>query len=117
MRLKDGFSTPGLRGELAGGSFGRQQGSAEVAGQSGAFGVYGAVSMLHDDGWRDYSPSRLRQGYADVAWKDGPAEVHLSLLAADNDLTGSAPQMATPPRWSLAMDGRPCSAWRTRMSR
>ena len=91
VRLKDGFSTPGLRGELAGGSFGRQQGSAEVAGQSGAFGVYGAVSMLHDDGWRDYSPSRLRHGYADFAWKDGPAEVHLSLLGADNDLIGNGP--------------------------
>ena len=91
VRLKDGFSTPGLRGELAGGSFGRQQGSAEVASQSGAFGVYGAVSVLHDDGWRDYSPSRLHQGYADFAWKEGPAEIHLSLLGADNDLTGNGP--------------------------
>src|SRR6185436_5287241 len=38
VRLKDAFEAPGGRIELSGGSFGRQQGSAEFAAQDGALG-------------------------------------------------------------------------------
>jgi len=57
----------------------------------GAFASYLALSSLDDDGWRDQSPSRLRQGHADFGWRATNAEVHLALTGADNALTGNGP--------------------------
>lgn len=89
--LKDGASAPGGEIELGGGASGRRQGSAQYGMVAGALSAYGAASMLEDDGWRDHSPSRVRTAYANLGWDDGGAEVHLSLMGADNALTGNGP--------------------------
>ncbi len=94
FRLKDGFSAPGGDLDLSGGSFGRRQGSAQYGRVDGAFASYVALSSLDDDGWRDHSPSRLRQGHADFGWRADDAEAHLALTGADNALTGNGPAPA-----------------------
>ena len=91
VQLKDGFSDPGRQVEASGGSFGRwdvegQQGYA-TAGRS----MFLMLSAGHDDGWRENSPSDVRQGYLDLGWKGGRSELHLHVLAADNFLTGNGP--------------------------
>ncbi len=91
VKLRDGFSYHGTALELSGGSFGRIQGSAQYGVQSGNVAGYVAVTGLNEDGWRDQSPSQLRQIYGDLGWRGDRSEVHLSLLGAINNLTGNGP--------------------------
>ena len=89
VKLKDGFTYHGAQLELSGGSFGRIQGSAQYGVQSGNTAAYIAGTALNDDGWRDHSPSQLRQIYGDVGYRGDKAEVHVNLVGAINNLTGN----------------------------
>jgi len=89
VKLRDGFSYHGTQLELSGGSFGRIQGSAQYGVQSGNTAAYVAGTALNEDGWRDHSPSQLRQIYGDVGWRGDKSELHLSLLGATNILVGN----------------------------
>jgi outer membrane receptor protein involved in Fe transport len=91
IRLKTGFSDPGAGASASGGSFGRWAVDAEQGGADGGRSVFVMAAATHDGGWRDFSPSDLRQGYADFGWRRDQAEAHLSLLGADNSLTGNGP--------------------------
>ncbi|MEN3974358.1 TonB-dependent receptor [Emcibacter sp. SYSU 3D8] len=87
--LKDGFSYRGAETELTGGSRGSIEGALQYGAQSGPFAAYLAVRGLHDKGWRDHSPSDLRQMFADLGWRGDRAEIHLGVLGADNTLIGN----------------------------
>jgi outer membrane receptor protein involved in Fe transport len=89
VRMKDGFNAPGGEAEAWGGSFGRIGLSGQWGVQSGDTAAYLAVTGLNDDGWREDSPSQLRQMYGDVGWRGDRAEVHLGLILADNNLVGN----------------------------
>ncbi len=89
VKLRDGFSYHGGQLELSGGSFGRVQGSAQYGVQSGSTAAYVALTGLNEDGWRDHSPSQLRQIYTDLGLRGDKTEVHLNLVGADNNLTGN----------------------------
>ncbi len=89
VHLKDGFSRRGGAAEISAGSFGRKRASIEYGGGDGPFAVYAAATMLDEDGWRDFSPSKLRQGYADFGWRGEGGELHANLILADNKLTGN----------------------------
>ncbi|HEY0203665.1 MAG TPA: TonB-dependent receptor plug domain-containing protein, partial [Acetobacteraceae bacterium] len=89
VKLKDGFTYHGAQLELSGGSFGRIQGSAQYGVQSGNTAAYIAGTALNEDGWRDHSPSQLRQIYGDVGYRGDKAEVHVNLVGAINNLTGN----------------------------
>ena len=89
VKLKDGFTYHGAQLELSGGSFGRIQGSAQYGVQSGNTAAYIAGSALNEDGWRDHSPSQLRQVYGDVGYRGDKAEVHVNLVGAINNLVGN----------------------------
>ena len=91
VKLKDGFTYHGAQLELSGGSFGRIQGSAQYGVQSGNTAAYVAGTALNEDGWRDHSPSQLRQIYGDVGYRGDKAEVHVNLTGATNILTGNGP--------------------------
>ena len=89
VKLKDGFTYHGAQLELSGGSFGRIQGSAQHGVQSGSTAAYFAGTALNENGWRDNSPSQLRQFYGDVGYRGDKAEVHVNLVGAINNLTGN----------------------------
>ncbi len=89
LQMKDGFTYEGLELEMLGGSFGRVQGSFQYGMNNGKYSVYVGGSGLTEDGWRDYSPSDLRQIYADVGWRGERSEVHVNFTGADNDMTGN----------------------------
>ncbi len=94
LAMKDGFDDAGSRVEALAGSFGRLSGTAEHGGRSGGFGYYLGLNAVEDDGWRDFSPSRILRGYADLAWRGGGSEIGLGLTAADSRLTGNGPAPA-----------------------
>src|SRR5262245_35296144 len=89
VRLRDGFAYQGGEVELFGGSFGRIQGSLQYGRRSGDFAAYAAGTVMHETGWRDFSPSTLRQIYADVGWRGEQAELHLNIIGANNILVGN----------------------------
>ncbi len=89
VKLRDGFTYHGAELELSGGSFGRIQASAQYGVQSGNTSAYIAGTGLNEDGWRDQSPSQLRQIYGDIGWRGEKTELHLGLLGAINNLTGN----------------------------
>lgn len=89
VHMKDGFTTDGAQIETLGGSHGYGQGDAEFGYSDGTYALYVAGTAITDSGWREHSPGRLGQVYADMGWRSGRGEVHLSLTGADSDLTGN----------------------------
>jgi iron complex outermembrane recepter protein len=91
--MKNGFTYQGVETELRGGSFGRRAASAQAGGQAGALSGYINADVINDDGWRDYSPSRLRRLYADLGARGDRTEFHLTFTGASNSFGAVA---ATP---------------------
>ena len=93
MQTKDGRSAPGTALELRLGSHQRsnllfEHGFANDQGLD----AYGMVNLFHDGGWRQQSPSDVRQLFGKLRWKDGGTRSQLSLAWADNDLQGNGLQ-------------------------
>jgi iron complex outermembrane receptor protein len=88
VTMKNGFTFHGGDVGLSGGSFNQRQGSAEYGVNNGAFGFYGAVRILDQDGWRLFAHDNIRQYYVDLSYHEGPATLDLSYARADNQLFG-----------------------------
>ncbi|MGB8841503.1 MAG: TonB-dependent receptor [Aliidongia sp.] len=91
LDMKNGFNFEGGDAEVSGGSFGRRSITGEVGANSGIFGGYLAARVLDEDGWRDFSPSALRQLYGDFSVRSGKLSLDLSYTGADNRLFGESP--------------------------
>ncbi|HYD49717.1 MAG TPA: TonB-dependent receptor [Terriglobales bacterium] len=89
LHMKDGFSAPGTRLEMEGGSFERRQLTLQAGRSWENIGFYGGARVAAEDGWREHSPSRLTQLYADTTWRRGASELGISVTAADNSLVGN----------------------------
>ena len=89
--MKNGFTYQGGEVELSGGSWGQRGVVAQYGVNSGPFGVYLAGRVLDEDGWRQFSPDRLRQLYADLSYHAPRLTLDLSLTGADNVLSGESP--------------------------
>ena len=74
MQMKNGFIYRGAEAEVRGGSYGRSGATVQAGGQNGDFAAYVAADALKDEGWRDYSPSRLRRIFADVGTRGDRSE-------------------------------------------
>jgi len=102
LAMKSGLTFDGADAQISGGSFGNVSGSAEIGGRDGTFGFYLGVGGVHDDGYRDHSPTQLRQAYGDIAYESGRWTLHLSLSGARNDIDAVGPT----PVQMLAQDRR-----------
>ena len=91
LQLKDGFTHTGFRGEFSGGAFGRTQAVAEYGANNGAWAFYAGASHFAEDGWRDESPSRVTQAFADVGYRTRSIDAGVSFTYADTSLNGNAP--------------------------
>ena len=90
VQMKDGFGYHGAEINTMGGSYGRIQSSAQWGKQIDQFSVYGALEGVHDDGFRNFSPSDLRRFYGDVGYRNEDAEFHLNMGVADNTFGATA---------------------------
>ena len=90
VQMKDGFGYHGAEIDTMGGSYGRIQGSAQWGKQVDRFAVYGALEGLHDNGFRNFSPSDIRRFYSDVGYRSDNAEFHLNAGLADNRFGATA---------------------------
>jgi iron complex outermembrane receptor protein len=90
VQTKRGDTHPGTELELQAGSFGRV--STEFThGRKLAEGghLFLALAGLNEDGWRDHSPSRVRQLFAKVGQDRGKLSWDLSFTHGDNTLVGN----------------------------
>jgi iron complex outermembrane receptor protein len=88
IEMKNGFTYHDGEAEISGGSFGRRVGSFEYGREAGVFAGYIAGNLLNEDGWRDFSPSELRQLYAVLSARTDRLSVDLSFSGAKNRLSG-----------------------------
>ena len=89
IRTKSGFSDPGSKLELSGGSFGRSKFEFEHGGQDGALAWYAAADWFREDGWRDFSPSDVKQLFAKLSYRSAAGEADISLSRATTRLNGN----------------------------
>ncbi|MEG3765433.1 TonB-dependent receptor [Alteromonas sp. 14N.309.X.WAT.G.H12] len=89
LRSKTGFSYEDNKLTLQGGSYGQKGGTFESGGNNGEWGYYINASIYEEDGWRDYSPSQVKQLFGTVTRKTTHSETLVTLALADNDLIGN----------------------------
>jgi iron complex outermembrane receptor protein len=102
VTMKNGFDDAGGLVMASGGSFGQRAAEVEYGAHSEHAGVFIAGRGLADDGWRLLSSDRVRQLYADAAWRGERLSLDLSYTGADNALHGESPA----PVQELAVDRR-----------
>jgi iron complex outermembrane recepter protein len=100
MRTKRGFDFPGLEFGASGGSWGRWGVAGEYGGSRGPFDGYLGFNVLSEEGWRDESPTDLRQLFAKVGYRTSQTDLELSYMYANNALTGNG----LVPESTLAVD-------------
>lgn len=100
VATKTGRSSPGASVEAAFGDHGRGEASGIAGWQDGRFSGLVAGQARRDDGWRDFSPSTLYNGFVDFGWDAERSGVHAKLVGADTNLTGNG----TSPVELLAAD-------------
>ncbi len=93
VQTKDGRSHPGTSLEFGFGSHERRS----VAFEHGGFNHKGLnwylnANLFSERGWRDSSPSRTRQLFGKLGWRNADTDLKLTLAHADNQLTGNGVQ-------------------------
>ena len=93
LQTKDGRSAPGTALDVRLGSHQRRNWLLEHGfSNDQGFDGYGMVNLFHDGGWRQQSPSDVRQFFGKLRWRDGGTRSQLSMAWADNDLQGNGLQ-------------------------
>jgi len=93
VRTKDGYNTPGTTLQVGGGSFGRKTADFEHGGSnSKGLSWYVAGSMFFEDGWRESSPSDVRQTLGKLGWQHTRTTLSLTVAYANNSLNGNGLQ-------------------------
>ena len=91
LQTKTGFSHPGHAARFSAGSFGRQWAELESGGRAGAVAYFAAARWLQEDGWRDFSPSRVTQVFGNLSWQSDRSRLTASMTASTNRLIGNGP--------------------------
>jgi len=94
LRTKNGRSHPGTSVQAVYGSDVRRALEFEHGGQTAAqrFHWYVAGNLFAEDGWRDDSPSDVRQILGKVGWHRDRSDISVALGYAENSLTGNGLQ-------------------------
>ena len=93
VQTKDGLRNPGTEVEAVSGQFGRRSLQLQHGGSS-ANGLhwFAAASRFHDDGWRQESPSDIRQLFGKLGIDGQRGSAALTLAWSNNDLYGNGMQ-------------------------
>lgn len=89
LQTKTGFSHPGHSLEAYTGSFGRDSGTITSGGNEGNFAYFVTGSITKEDGWRDFSPSRVEQFFSNLSYADEDTTLDFGITAVDSDLNGN----------------------------
>lgn len=89
IQTKNGFTHPGHSLEAYTGSFGRDSGTIETGGNDGNFGYFVTGSITKEDGWRDFSPSRVEQFFSNLSYRNETSSLDFGITAVDSDLNGN----------------------------
>ena len=99
VRTRSGHDDPGTGLQASGGSFGRRDFEGQSGGALGGFDYFLAGNTFDEDGWRDLSPSHVRQLFGKTGWQDDKTDLDLSYTWADTRLVGNG----TTPQSLLAV--------------
>lgn len=88
--MKTGFSDAGTETDFSAGSFGRVRSTVQASRQWDDDALYLGASAMHDDGWRNSSPSDLIQAYGDFSQHSGRGSFGISLSVATDRLSENA---------------------------
>ena len=93
VQTKSGLTSPGTSVQTTVGSHQRRSVEVEHGGRNDK-GLHWFVTgnVFNEEGWREASPSRVRQTFGKLGWKDGPTDVAFTLSHASNALTGNGMQ-------------------------
>lgn len=124
MQTKSGRDARGASAEFEAGSWNRQRYLAQYGGVSkdGSVDYFIGHQTTKEDGWRQFSPSRLNQTFGKVGWQSEKSKLDLSYIGTDNKLIGNGftpefllsgdrDQIHTSPDWTnnyykhLALNG------------
>lgn len=88
---KNGRTHQGGAIEVSGGSWGRNNVLGEFGGvsQDGSVDYFISGNYFDEDGWRDYSPTEVKQVFGKVGWENESTRLELSYTGADNDMIGN----------------------------
>lgn len=91
IQTKSGRDARGAAAEFEAGSWNRQRYLAEFGGVSkdGSVDYYIGHQTTKEDGWRQFSPSRLNQTFAKTGWQSETTKLDLSYIGTDNKLIGN----------------------------
>lgn len=94
VQTKDGRAFKGTTIQANFGDYVRRALEFEHGGQAAAKGIdwYVAGTLFGEDGWRDTSPSDVRQVFAKAGWHRDRADVTMSVSHANTDLNGNGLQ-------------------------
>lgn len=93
MQTKDGRSQQGTSVQLSSGSFGRALADVEHGGfNSRGLNWYLGSTLFFEDGWREDSPSNVRQFFGKLGWQRARTTLGLTAAFANNLLTGNGLQ-------------------------
>ncbi len=94
LETKDGKSNPGTSIQGLGGSYGRNAYEFEHGGFDKKTGLnwYATGNYYQDQGWRQSSPSNVRQIFGKVGWEGEKTDLKLTTAYSDNSLIGNGLQ-------------------------
>lgn len=91
VQTKNGRTHQGGGIETSFGSWSRKTVAAEFGGVSADNSVdyFLAGNYFDEDGWRDHSPTEVKQIFGKVGWQNEASRLELSYTGADNDMVGN----------------------------
>jgi outer membrane receptor protein involved in Fe transport len=93
IQTKDGHSNPGTTVQAIYGSHVRRAIEFEHGGsRASGLNWYVAGNLFGENGWRDDSPSDVRQVFGAIGWRDAKTDLTLTAAYANNSLTGNGLQ-------------------------
>src|SRR5262249_62279911 len=90
IQTKDGRTRHGTSLQLGGGSYGRGTADFEHGGYNAkGLNWYLGSTLFFEDGWRDASPSNVRQFFGKLGWQRDKTTLGLTVASASNLLCGN----------------------------
>ncbi len=89
IQTKNGFTHEGHELEAYTGSFGRDSMTVSSGGNDGNFGYFATGAITKEDGWRDFSPSRVEQFFSNLSYRNENSSLDLGITLVDSDLNGN----------------------------